>query len=181
MKARMARPNGHHHKKPRIISTIQPGFPKTRWTACAPEWTGGELLRPRVEIVLSTNIAPTHCAGSKKNSASSKNSCSGFALPSIGPNSTSSWPSGAIARTLHNRSHSRNQKVMLKNGTMIEEISSRSIRCFGRLLLRRTPARLCGNFPYPLPLSARVPVLHFNFSVTATAAVSAAWPAASTA
>jgi hypothetical protein len=29
MKARITRPNGHHAKKPRIIRTIQAGFPNS--------------------------------------------------------------------------------------------------------------------------------------------------------
>ena len=59
--------------------------------------TGGELLLPQAAIALSTNIASIRCAGSRKNSASSKSSCSGCALPRTGPSSTSSWPSAAIA------------------------------------------------------------------------------------
>ena len=69
-----------------------------------------ELIRPQAAIALSTNIAPTRCADLRKNSASLRSFCSGCVLPRTGPSSTSSWPSGAIARvtTLRNRNPNRN-------------------------------------------------------------------------
>jgi hypothetical protein len=55
MKARMARPNGHHQTKPRIISAIQAGFPNSSILAAIG------MAGPHEMNVNNIYIAPSNC------------------------------------------------------------------------------------------------------------------------
>jgi hypothetical protein len=55
MKARMARPNGHHQTKPRIISAIQAGFPNSSILAAI-----GMTETSRLNVN-NVYIAPSNC------------------------------------------------------------------------------------------------------------------------